>query len=82
MNIAQRSAFATRLKVKPGQVTHLMGLVNQAARAQESEHNTGTDSSSQVNAVETYAKSLGFGCLWPGLYPVLTKNDDEIHLPD
>lgn len=75
-------ALASRLNVKPGQIRRLKNLAEQAANAQTEEHNTpnAPDSTPAINAVEKYAKSLGYDVMWPGLYPILVKDGNQFHI--
>lgn len=79
-----RQAYAERIGVEHGQLIWLLRLVDIAAAAQEREHNEpdAPDSNPAIAAVTTYARKLGFECLWPGLYPVLVKDGQNFGLPD
>ena len=76
--------YAARFGMNHRQLAWLVRLSNIAAKAQEREHNepNAPDSTTKINAVESYAKSFGFETLWPGLYPVFAKNGEQLHLPD
>jgi hypothetical protein len=84
--MTQRQAWAKRHGIPHGKVNCLMALVTDAYNAQEKEMNgeAGVDSSLPfTNRVATYAKELGFtGIMWPGMYPVLLKGTEQIHLPE
>jgi hypothetical protein len=73
---------AQRLGITVSQVRTLKRKCEEAATAQEREHNEQNAPSSQEKtaAVENYAKSLGYGTIWPGLYPVLTKDGQQFHI--
>lgn len=77
-----QTAIATRLGISISQLRTLKRKAETAATAQEREHNepNAPDSSPQISAVENYAKSLGYGVMWPGLYPVLTKDGNQVHI--
>lgn len=82
MTVLQNSA--KHFGINHGQLARLRSLANVAASAQEREHNEPNAPSSDraTKAVEDYAKSFGFGTIWPGLYPVFTKNGQQFHLPE
>lgn len=75
-------ALAARLGISVNQVRTLKRKIDDAASAQEREHNEPNAPSSDdaTGKVENYAKKLGYGCIWPGLYPVLTKDGQQFHL--
>ena len=68
--------------ITPAQAKTLNAYVNKAKQAQEREHNerNAPDSTPAINKVTQYAKYLGFGTYWPGLYPVFTKNGRDFFL--
>ena len=80
--MSNRIALASRLGVKPGQLARLFTLAEAAAKAMELEcsEDNAPDSKPKTDAVEDYAKTLGYGVMWPGLYPILTKDGNQIHI--
>lgn len=66
-----------------GRYSHLIKLVNAAAKAQEEEHNTrnAPDSTPSLTAVEKYAKRFGYTTDWNvGIYPTFNKNGCKFYL--
>lgn len=78
------NVLAGRMGIKIGQLNRLVGLANKANNAQVAEHNTpnSPDSGPTLQAVEDYAKQLGFAVQWPGLYPTFHKDGETFHMPD
>lgn len=74
--------LAQRLGVSVSQIRTLKRKVELAAKIQEDEHNSpdAPSSNEAVGNVEAYAKKLGYGVVWPGLYPILTKDGQQFHL--
>lgn len=76
-----RNAVAARMGISRRQYDKLRKLINKAATAQEEYHNTGKDCDPETNAVDAFAKELGFTCDWnPGLYPMLIKGDLKVYV--
>jgi hypothetical protein len=83
--ITHRTAWGKRFGLTYPQVQALLRLVDEAVDAQTREHNVcnAPDSTPAINAVEAYARELGFQSIsWPGLYPLLYKNGQDINLPE
>ena len=62
----------------------LIRSANHAANAQVRCHNgDGTEDAADraIISFERKAHAMGYGVFWPGLYPVLKKDDQEIHMP-
>lgn len=70
-------AFAEAIK--------LMKLVDEAEKAQSDWHN-GDASEKRANdacqAVCDHAAKLGYTTDWPGIFPILLKDGNAVHLPD
>jgi len=77
-----QTAIATRLGISVNQLRTLKRKADLAAKVQEAEHNEphAPSSDDATGKVEAYAKSLGYGVIWPGLYPVLTKDGQQYHI--
>lgn len=74
--------LAQRLGISVSQVRTLKRKIELAAKVQEAEHNEphAPNSDEATGAVQAYAKKLGYGVVWPGLYPILTKGEQQFHL--
>ena len=75
------TAWAERINIRPEEAFELHRLANRAFAA-EDQYKTDEIVYATYRRFENFAKSLGFDTRWPGLWPVLVRNGDEIHLPD
>ena len=87
--------FCKETGIKLGQLKTLKAYVNKAARAWIKHNNEGGRVSALLEQAfrnemnlahenaDAYARKLGFEADWgPGLFPTLTKDGKEYHLPD
>jgi hypothetical protein len=70
------TSLAKRLGLHIEQLLTLNRLAKKAAKSQEREQNTGLSPDS-FDEFEEYAKRLGFNTIWPGLYPLLVRDNGE-----
>lgn len=76
-------AWSERLGIHPFAGEDLVYLADQAAKAQEVEHNTGRSAKWATDKFDREATKLGLGVDWsPGLFPVLIKDGIRYDLPD
>jgi len=80
VNNAMFNRYPERLGILPWQFIRLEMLAKKAASAQEKEHNEreAPSSDSAIFTFERYAGKLGLGVEWPGLYPVLVKDGEQV----
>ncbi len=78
--------FAIEQGLLPYDLAELILLARRAFKAGEKNCNEGSETSSLAEdrsgkAFIEKAASLGFGTMWPGLWPTLLKDGKQIHLP-
>jgi hypothetical protein len=76
--------FCTRAKLLPMEAAELIAFARRAFAAGERAANTG-DHEAERRAGERLEKAAaghGLGVRWPGLWPVLTCDGEDIELPD
>ena len=75
------TAWANRVGIEPQAAHTLQKLANKAFDAEDKGRTQATIDRT-TRQFEEFAFNLGFQTRWPGLWPVLVRNGDEIHLPD
>jgi hypothetical protein len=78
--------FATESGVGFADAIRLAKLAERRAKAEayaisNDDENARFRADAALKRVEKFAVELGFGVSWPGLWPVVTKDGREFHLP-
>lgn len=86
MKFVDFARFCVNQGIEAYDVAKLVTLAERAFKAGERYCNSGSDRDSKAEQragerFEEFALSLGFEVTWPGLWPRLVKNGQDVYLP-